>query len=172
MSTMKAPFGSPCAHASAPSRNCTLDPTHQVRSSLLTWSNCIKPYLIICGPPYLHLTPHLDCSTRNWTIECLTTAGSCVGVWRRCWTRNPTLHVLCMVPRSVKRGIGMMGGKTSQHRAQGTATQTPPNIVSRSQTLTGRRVWSTAHIRLVPTPTPTGVGDKCLCGHSIYIMPL
>ena len=26
--------------------------------------------------------------------------------------------------------------------------------------LLGRRVWSTAHIRLVPTPTPTGVGDK------------
>ena len=45
-------------------------------------------------------------------------------------------------------------------------------VVSRSQTLAGRRVWSTAHIRLVPTPTPTGVGDKCLCGHSVYIMPL
>ena len=44
-------------------------------------------------------------------------------------------------------------------------------VVSRSQTLdlAGRRVWSTAH---VSTPTPTGVGDKCLCGHSVYIMPL
>ena len=45
-------FRSPSVHASAPSRDCTLDPTHQVQSSLLTWSNCIKPYLIICGPPY------------------------------------------------------------------------------------------------------------------------
>ena len=37
-------------------------------------------------------------------------------------------------------------------------------LVSRSQTLAGRRVWPTAHtcIRLVPTPTPTGVGDKCM----------
>ena len=35
-----------------------------------------------------------------------------------------------------------------------------PSLVSRGQTLAGRRVWSTAHIRLVPTPTPTGVGDK------------
>ena len=33
-------------------------------------------------------------------------------------------------------------------------------LVSRSQTFAGRRVWSTANIRLVPTPTPTGVGDK------------
>ncbi len=35
------------------------------------------------------------------------------------------------------------------------------NLVSRSQTLTGRvRVWSTAHIRSVLTPTAVGVGDK------------
>ncbi len=34
-------------------------------------------------------------------------------------------------------------------------------LVSRSQTLTGRvRVWSTAHIRSVLTPTAVGVGDK------------
>ena len=34
-------------------------------------------------------------------------------------------------------------------------------IVSRGQTLDGKvRVWSTAHIGLVLTPTPTGVGDK------------
>ena len=44
MSMLKAPIWSPCAHASAPSCDCTLDPTHQVQSSLLTWSNCVKPY--------------------------------------------------------------------------------------------------------------------------------
>ena len=124
-------FRSPSAHASAPSRDCTLDPTHQVWSSLLTWSNCIKPYLIICSPPYhppnILMTPHLDCSTRNRTLECLTTAGSCVGVWRGCWTGNPTLDVLCMVPRSVKGGRNDGGGETPQHPAQGTATPTPPN---------------------------------------------
>ena len=26
--------------------DCTLDPTHKVWSSLLTWANCIKPYII------------------------------------------------------------------------------------------------------------------------------
>ena len=35
------------------------------------------------------------------------------------------------------------------------------DLVSRGQTLDGKvRVWSTAHIGLVLTPTPTGVGDK------------
>ena len=34
-------------------------------------------------------------------------------------------------------------------------------VVSRGQTLDGKvRVWSTAHIGLVLTPTPVGVGDK------------
>jgi len=37
------------------------------------------------------------------------TAESCVGVWRGCWTGNPTLHSLCMMPRSVKGGND--GGK-------------------------------------------------------------
>ena len=34
-------------------------------------------------------------------------------------------------------------------------------LVSRGQTLDGKvRVWSTAHIGLVLTPTPVGMGDK------------
>ena len=39
-------FRSPSVHASAPSCNCTLDPSHEVWFLLLTWSNCIKPYII------------------------------------------------------------------------------------------------------------------------------
>ena len=84
-----------------------------INSSLNT-SLTVGDCLIICGPPY-HLpntlmTPHLDCSTQNRILECLTAAGSCLGVWRRCWTGNPTLHVLCMVPRSVK-GVRKVGRK-------------------------------------------------------------
>ena len=39
-------FRSPSVHASAPSCNCTLDPSHEVWFLLLTWSNCIKRYII------------------------------------------------------------------------------------------------------------------------------
>ena len=52
-----------------------------------------------------------------------------------------------------------------------TTAETPQTHTLATLSLAGRRVWSTAHISLVPTPTPT-VGDKCLCGHSVYIMPL
>jgi len=57
----------------------------------------------------------------------VATAESCVGVWRGCWTGNPALHSLCMMPRSVKGG--MMGGNP-QHPARERQSRHPPSTPS------------------------------------------